>query len=45
MKILLTLPIIEGYQAKNSPSLNDFKNFVKKEDSLLNEIKNISPKY
>jgi hypothetical protein len=45
LKIVLTLPIIEKYQNENAPSKQNFEKIIKKEDSIIEATKKLTPKY
>jgi len=45
LKIILTIPLIEQYQKQHLPDKSPYEKVIKKEDLLLEKIKNITPKY
>jgi len=45
LKIVLTIPLIEQYQKQHLPDKSPYEKVIKKEDLLLEKIKNITPKY
>jgi DNA anti-recombination protein RmuC len=45
LKIILTIPLIEEYQKQHLPNKSPYEKVIKKEDLLLEKIKNITPKY
>ncbi len=45
LKIILTIPLIEEYQKQHLPDKSPYEKVIKKEDLLLEKIKNITPKY
>lgn len=44
LKIVLTLPIIEKYQNDNLPDAKKYRRLLKKQDSIIEKTKNLTPK-
>lgn len=45
LKVIITLPIIEKYQADNKPGQKEFDNLIKQQEHLIMRTDSLTPKY